>query len=180
MTQILTLSLTLNQIIQTWENINFGFPTKQKPLIYRQNHWSTASIHSSFQNTWEIKHKLSCRKLKVINWIFSVYLSNGHYSFSRSLVSTIVPSQSDMYIQVTSILGIKKTGNSGEAQVMWEEGSQCIIHLLINAGYWNSGSSKWTQDQSPSIPPGWLIRLVTDEHQTHQLQKHWHIVRTGC
>lgn len=42
---------------------------------------------------------------------------------------------------------------------MWEEGSQCIIHLLINAGYWNSGSSKWTQDQSPSIPPGWLIRL---------------------
>lgn len=88
------------------------------------------------------------------------------------MVSTIVPSQSDMYIQVTSILGIKKTGHSGEAQVMWEEGSQCIIHLLINAGYWNSGSSKWTQDQSPSIPPGWLIRLVTDEHQTHQLQKH--------
>lgn len=77
-----------------------------------------------------------------------------------------------MYFQVTSTLRIKKIGNSGEPQVMWEEGDQCVIHLLINAGYWYSGSGKWTQDQSPLVPPGWLIRLVTDKHQTYQLQKH--------
>lgn len=52
------------------------------------------------------------------------------------------PSQSDMYFQVTSILRIKKIGNSGEARVMLKEGDQCVIHLLINAGYWYSGSGK--------------------------------------
>lgn len=70
------------------------------------------------------------------------------------MVSTIVPSQSDMYIQVTSILGIKKTGNSGEAQVMWEEGSQCIIHLLFMQVIGTAAVVSGHKIKAPQSPQG--------------------------